>query len=215
VRVLVVDDQELVRAGIRLVLGADEGIEVVGERADGDEVIDAVAMLRPDVVLLDVRMARMDGIVAMRALQAANGADLPPVLVLTTFGDDEVLWGALDAGAAGFLLKDSPPADIVRAVRTVADGAAWIDPSVTGRLLAVLRSRHTADPDAQRKVAALSDRERQVLSAMAGGATNTEIAERLHLSERTVKAHVGSIFLKLEARDRAAAIIIAHAARTT
>jgi DNA-binding NarL/FixJ family response regulator len=214
VRVLVVDDQELVRAGIRLVLGADEGIEVVGERADGDEVIDAVAMLRPDVILLDVRMARMDGIVAMRALQTTNGADVPPVLVLTTFGDDEVLWGALDAGAAGFLLKDSPPADIVRAVRTVADGAAWIDPSVTGRLLAVLRSRHTADPDAQRKVAALSDRERQVLLAMAGGATNTEIAERLHLSERTVKAHVGSIFLKLEARDRAAAIIIAHAART-
>nr|MDT0666723.1 response regulator transcription factor [Micromonospora sp. DSM 115978] len=150
VRVLVVDDQELVRAGIALVLGGEPGIEIVGERSDGDEVVSAVRDLRPDVVLLDVRMARMDGTDAMRAL--ARLGEHPPVLVLTTFSDDEVLWGAMAAGASGFVLKDRPADDIVRAIRLVAAGGSWLDPSASDRLLAALRDSPSTDPSVTRRL---------------------------------------------------------------
>ncbi|WP_462188868.1 MULTISPECIES: response regulator transcription factor [unclassified Frankia] len=215
IRVLLVDDQELIRAGLALVLGAENGdgpggvaaIEIVGERSDGDEVVAAVRSLRPDVVLLDIRMTRMDGVDAMRAL--ARLGPHPPVLVLTTFSDDDALWGVMAAGAAGFILKDRPADDIVRAIRLVAAGGSWIDPSASERLLGALRAAPTADPSLRRRMERLSDRERQVLRAMARGATNREIALALRVSERTVKAHVGSIFLKLEVRDRAGAIVAA------
>ncbi|MEX5633434.1 response regulator transcription factor [Parafrankia sp. FMc2] len=207
-RVLLVDDQQLVRAGIALVLSAEPGIDIVGERADGDEVLPAVRALSPDVILLDIRMARMDGVDALRALGRAG--DHPPVLVLTTFSDDDVVWGAMAAGAAGFILKDRPADDIVRAIRLVAQGGSWIDPSASGRLLAALRTKAVADLGVRRRFERLSDRELQVLQAMARGATNREIAAELRVAERTVKAHVGSIFGKLEVRDRAGAIVLAH-----
>ncbi|SNQ51793.1 Two component transcriptional regulator, LuxR family [Frankia canadensis] len=207
IRVLLVDDQELIRAGIALVLRAEEGIEIVGECADGDQVVDAVRALRPDIVLLDVRMARMDGIEAMHEL--ARRGSPPPVLVLTTFTEDEVVWGAMAAGAGGFILKDRPADDIVRAIRLVAAGGSWIDPAASERLLTAVRRAPSADPGVRRRLARLSDRERQVLRAIARGAINREIAADLHVSERTVKAHVSSIFGKLEVRDRAAAIVLA------
>lgn len=208
IRVLIVDDQELVRAGIRLILSDEPDIEIAGERADGDEVVEAVGMLRPDVVLLDIRMRRMDGITALRFLRALDAP--PPVLVLTTFSDDDVLWGALGEGAAGFLLKDSSAADVLRAVRLVAAGGAWVDPAVAGRLITAVRGRPASDPDTRARAERLSAREVEVLRAVARGATNGEIAGELHVSERTVKAHIGSIFLKLGVRDRAAAIVFAY-----
>ncbi len=208
IRVLIVDDQELVRAGIRLILSDEDDLEVVGERADGDEVVAAVQALRPDVVLLDIRMRRMDGLSALRFLRRLDEA--PPVLVLTTFSDDDVLWGALGEGAAGFLLKDSSAADVLRAVRLVAGGGAWIDPGVAGRLISAVRGRPTADAATRSRGERLSAREIEVLQAVARGATNGEIAAQLHVSERTIKAHIGSIFLKLGVRDRAAAIVFAY-----
>ncbi|MDT3439750.1 MULTISPECIES: response regulator transcription factor [unclassified Pseudofrankia] len=207
IRVLLVDDQELIRAGIALVLSGEEGIEIVGERSDGDQVVEAVQDLSPDLILLDIRMNRMDGTDAIRAL--AGLGDHPPVLVLTTFTDDEVMWGAMAAGAKGFILKDRPADDIVRAIQLVSAGGSWIDPSASERLLGAVRRAPSADPSVRRRLARLSDRERQVLRAMARGASNREIATDLHVSERTVKAHVGSIFGKLEVRDRAAAIVLA------
>lgn len=208
IRVLIVDDQELVRAGIRLILSDEVDIDVVGERADGDEVVEAVRDLRPDVVLLDIRMRRVDGLSALRLLRRTDAP--PPVLVLTTFSDDEVLWGALGEGAAGFLLKDSSASDVLRAVRLVAAGGAWVDPSVAGRLITAVRGRPAADADSLARAERLSGREAEVLRSVASGATNKEIAEQLHVSERTVKAHIGSIFLKLGVRDRAAAIVFAY-----
>jgi DNA-binding NarL/FixJ family response regulator len=204
-RVVLVDDQPLVRAGIEFILSTEPGIEVASEAGNGEVGLAAVAAHRPDVVLMDVRMPVMDGLTATRRLRAEDG---PPVLVLTTFDDDDVLWGAVEAGAAGFLLKDTSADDIIRAIRTVAAGGSWMDPRVTPRLLAALRSARppTATTGA---LEPLSERELEVLSLVARGASNTEIAERLFLSERTVKGHVGSIFTKLGARDRAAAIVLA------
>lgn len=204
-RVVLVDDQPLVRAGIAFILSTEPGIEVVSEAGNGEVGLAAVAAHRPDVVLMDVRMPVMDGLTATRRLHARDG---PPSLVLTTFDDDEVLWGAVEAGAAGFLLKDSSADDIIRAIRTVAAGGSWIDPRVTPRLLAALRSARPPTA-ASGVLEPLSERELEVLALMARGASNAEVAERLFLSERTVKGHVGSIFTKLGARDRAAAIVLA------
>jgi DNA-binding NarL/FixJ family response regulator len=206
-RVLLVDDQELVRAGLRRILHPDEGFEVVGECEDGDEVEDAVHRLRPDVVVMDVRMKRVDGAEATRRLGAR--ADAPPVLVLTTFDDDEVLSAALRAGAAGFQLKDAPGEEIMRSTRVVAEGGAWLDPAVTGRVLTTYRSTAPADEDAVARVEQLTPRELDVLRMMGRGASNTEIAEELFVSEATVKSHIGHIFTKLGLRDRAAAIVFA------
>lgn len=202
--VVLVDDQPLVRAGISFILSTEPGIEVASEAGNGELGLVAVADHQPDVVLMDVRMPVMDGLTATRRIRAAGG---PPVLVLTTF-DDDVLWGAVEAGAAGFLLKDTPADDLIRAIRTVADGGSWLDPRVTPRLLTALRSARPA-PASPGALDALSERELEVLTLIARGASNMEISAALHVSERTVKGHVGSIFTKLGARDRAAAIVLA------
>ncbi|MEV6275683.1 response regulator transcription factor [Nocardia sp. NPDC051832] len=206
VTVLVVDDQELVRGGLRRILRRRDGF-VVTECADGDEVIAAVAAEQPDVVLMDLRMKRVGGIDATRLLRAKDGA--PPVLVLTTFDDDQLLSGALRAGAAGFILKDSPAEDLIRAVRTVASGGAWLDPSVTGRVLSAYRTVRPVVAKANSRLSELTAREYEVLELIARGRVNGEIARDLGISEVTVKSHVGHIFGKLDLRDRAAAIVFA------
>ena len=207
IRVLLVDDQELVRAGLRRILQTTDDLEVVGECEDGAEVADAVIEHRPDVVLMDIRMKRVDGVEATRRLRSDNGG--PPVLVLTTFDDDELLSAALRAGAAGFQLKDAPGEEIVRAIRTVSDGEAWLDPGVTGRVLQTYRTSVAPSRDAKAAIARLTPRELEVLQLIGRGSTNTEIAEQLVISEVTVKSHVGHIFTKLGLRDRAAAIVFA------
>ena len=205
-RVLLVDDQELVRSGLRRILRRRDGFAIVAECADGADVPAAVAAHEPDVVVMDLRMKDVDGIEATRRLRAAG--DRPPVLVLTTFDDDELLSAALRAGAAGFVLKDSPAEDLMRAVRTVASGDSWLDPSVTARVLAAYR----AAPEPVRPPAdagELTAREYDVLVAIGKGMSNLEIADALVISELTVKSHVGRIFAKLGVRDRAAAIVYA------
>lgn len=206
VTVLVVDDQELVRGGLRRILRRRDGF-VVSECADGDEVLAAVVAQRPDVVLMDLRMKRVGGIDATRILRARDGA--PPVLVLTTFDDDQLLSGALRAGAAGFILKDSPAEDLIRAVRMVAGGGAWLDPSVTERVLSAYRTVRPSPTRADTRLSELTAREYEVLELIGRGRVNTEIARELGISEVTVKSHVGHIFGKLELRDRAAAIVFA------
>ncbi|MBH0781375.1 response regulator transcription factor [Nocardia sp. NEAU-351] len=203
---LVVDDQELVRGGLRRILRRRDGF-VVSECADGDEVPAALAANTPDVVLMDLRMKRVGGIDATRVVRSAAGA--PPVLVLTTFDDDQLLSGALRAGAAGFILKDSPAEDLIRAVRTVAGGGAWLDPSVTGRVLSAYRSARPTTPPPNSRIGELTAREYEVLELIGRGRSNSEIAARLGISEVTVKSHVGHIFGKLDLRDRAAAIVFA------
>lgn len=205
--VLLVDDQPMVRAGLGLILRTQPDLDVVGECDDGSEVADAVARLSPDIVCMDVRMPHVDGIEATRLLRDAAG---PPVCILTTFGDEEILWAAVDAGAAGFELKSATPENLIEAVRTVAAGGAWIDGSL---LRPILDSyRHTVPPSARpdRQLDLLTDRELDVLRLMARGASNREIGAHLHLAETTVKTHVGTIFRKLGARDRAAAIVFAY-----
>ena len=208
IRVLIVDDQPVVRAGVARILGPDDGFEVVAECDDGDEVVAAVGEHRPDLVLMDVRMRRIDGVTATRQLREIS--DEPPVLVLTTFDDDDALWGALDAGAAGFVLKDAAADDLIAAARAVAGGAAWLDPKVAGRVLGAVRTRGRAHAGDEARVDELTEREHEVLRHMARGATNSEIAEALIVGEATVKTHVGAIFSKLGVRDRAAAIVFAY-----
>lgn len=203
---VLVDDQQLVRAGVAFVLSTEPGIRIVAEADNGEMGVHLAGVHRPDVVLMDVRMPVLDGIEATRRIRAADG---PPVLVLTTFDDDDVLWGAVQAGAAGFVLKDAPADALIHAVRSVAAGGSWLDPRITPRLLAVLRKapaarRHSDTFDR------LTEREAEVLRLIARGATNLEIAAELFVSERTVKGHVSSIFTKLGARDRAAAIVLAY-----
>ncbi len=212
IRLLVVDDQELVRAGLRLILSADEDLEIVGEAPDGRAGVEAARVFQPDVVLMDIRMPVLDGIGATRDLMGArgDGGRACRVLALTTFDDDDVVWGILEAGAAGFVLKDAPASDLVAAIRVTARGGSWLDPRVAGRVLNSLRQAPAASrPDAH-SVEQLTERELQVLRLVAQGANNAEIADALYLSERTVKGHVSAIFLKLGARDRAAAIVRAY-----
>jgi DNA-binding NarL/FixJ family response regulator len=208
IRVAIVDDQAIIRAGLARILSPTDGFEVVAECADGQQAVERLPRVRPDVVLMDVRMPLLDGIAATARLRAAPGPI--PVLVLTTFGEDEVLWGAIEAGAAGFVLKDSSAEDLIAAARAVAGGGAWFDPGVAPRVLE--RYRQVVAPatrDAAR-LESLTDREHEVLRLMARGATNGEIAAALYLAETTVKTHVGSIFTKLGVRDRAAAIVFAY-----
>ncbi|MGH9209230.1 MAG: response regulator [Acidimicrobiales bacterium] len=209
IRVVLADDQALVREGVTLILRTEPDIEVVADYSNGADAALAAQRLRPDIVLMDVRMPGTDGLDGTRRIRQL-GADAPPVLMLTTYDDDEVLWGAIQAGAAGFVLKDTKADDLVRAVRAVAGGGSWLDPRVTPRVLGALRSRST--PSAVGAVARLSDREREVLELMASGANNIEIAEALIVSERTVKSHIGAIFSKLGVRDRAGAIVVAYEA---
>jgi len=207
IAVVLVDDQPLVRAGLERILSPEEGFAVVAQCADGAAAVAAIGSTQADVVLMDVRMRGMDGIEATRRIHALDG---PPVLILTTFDDDEVLWGAIDAGAAGFVLKEASAEDLIAATRRIASGGAWLDPAVTARVLEVTRSSGLPRRRQADKAALLTDRELEVLRHMAAGATNGEIAGSLSVSEATVKTHVGSIFSKLGVRDRAGAIVYAY-----
>ena len=211
IRVLLVDDQELVRTGFRMILADEDGIEVVGEAADGREALAAVTRLQPDVIVMDIRMPVMDGVEATRQLAGGDAGSGPRVLVLTTFDGDEHVVEALRAGASGFLLKDVTPADFVRAIRVVAAGDALIAPSVTRRLLE--RFARLAIPADERHAEALrqlTQREQEVLRLVAQGLSNGEIAERLTLAEPTVKTHVSHLLMKLDLRDRAQLVVLAY-----
>jgi DNA-binding NarL/FixJ family response regulator len=208
IRVALVDDQAIIRNGLARILSPEDGFEVIAECADGRQAVDELPALSPDVVLMDIRMPVLDGIAATVALREAD--DALAVLVLTTFGEDEVLWGALEAGAAGFVLKDSSAEDLIAAVRAVAGGAAWFDPAVAPRILEHYRRRVAPIGREAARLELLTERERDVLRLMARGATNHEIAATLFVAEATVKTHVGSIFGKLGVRDRAAAIVFAY-----
>ena len=207
--VLLADDDPLVRAGLRTILSAADDLRVVGEAGDGAEAIAAVAVHRPDVVLMDVRMPGLNGIDATGQITALRNP--PKVIVLTTFHLDEYVFGALRAGASGFLLKDTPPVDIIRAVRLVAMGEAMLSPSVTRTLI----ERFGADPTVARRAAAeqavrvLTEREREVAAEVAQGCSNAEIAARLYMSEATVKAHVSRVMAKLGAANRVQVAITA------
>lgn len=209
IRVVLVDDQELVRAGLRGILREPFGFQIVAECSDGDEAVRAVRDSSPDVVIMDVRMQQTDGVTATR--QVRDSAPNVPVLALTTFDDDEALAGMLHAGAAGFVLKGVPADELQRAVRLVAEGGAWLDPAVTHRVLDVYRvvpaptSRETS-----KLLARLTDREREVLVLIGQGRTNAEIADELFVGEGTVKTHINHLFAKLALRDRAAAVIFAY-----
>jgi DNA-binding NarL/FixJ family response regulator len=205
IRVLLVDDEELVRGGLRAILAAQADIEVVGEVADGAVVVPTVATLRPDVVVMDIRMPLVDGIAATRALRRLPG-ETPRVLILTTFGDDENVYAALHAGADGFLAKRARPAEIVDAVRIVAQGESLLFPAAIRSLAA----RHAAGPRAGRAAVELTGREAEVLLLMARGRSNGEIAAELYLGVQTVKTHVSSLLRKLAARDRTQAVIAAY-----
>lgn len=209
IRVLLVDDQRLIRVGFRLVLEAEDGIEVVGEADDGGEAVARTAELRPDVVLMDVRMPGMDGIAATGEITRAHPE--VKVLVLTTFDLDEYAFGAIRAGASGFLLKDAQRHELVAAVRAVHRGDAALAPRATRALLdhVAAAPAETAGSSAD-PTTALTEREREVFLAIAQGLTNAEIAQRFYLSESTVKTHVGRVLTKLDARDRIHAVILAH-----
>lgn len=212
IRVVLVDDDPMVRTGLNLILGGDPAIAVVAEAVDGEDALEVVARHRPDVVLMDIRMPRRDGLSATEALLARP--EPPRILVLTTFDADEMVLKALRAGAAGFLLKDTPPARLVEAVRSVAAGQPMLSPSVTAQLIAAVaqpgsgadRSRAAAES----KLAALTERELQVAQAIGQGLSNQEIANRLYMSVATVKAHVGRLFTKLEADNRVQIAILVH-----
>jgi DNA-binding NarL/FixJ family response regulator len=208
IRVVLVDDQALVRTGFRMILDETDDIEVVGEAADGAPGVDTVARTRPDVVLVDVRMPCMDGIEATRRIRAL--ANPPKVIILTTFDLDEYVYAGLRAGASGFLLKDTLAADLVAAVRVVTTGEAVAAPSVTRRLIAHFLDSPPARPPQADRLSVLTAREREVLTLIARGRSNAEIADELHLVEGTVKTHVGRILAKLALRDRVQAVILGY-----
>ena len=208
IRVALVDDQAIVRAGLARILSPTDGFEVVAECADGQQATDELPAKHPDIVLMDIRMPVLDGITATERLRASD--DPLNVLVLTTFGEDEVLWGAIEAGAAGFVLKDCSAEDLIAAVRAVAGGGAWFDPGVAPRLLDHYRRLVAPASREAKKLESLTDREHEVLRLIARGATNAEVAATMQVAEATVKTHVGSIFAKLGVRDRAAAIVFAY-----
>jgi DNA-binding NarL/FixJ family response regulator len=210
IRVVVVDDQELVRSGFAMILDAQDDIEVVGEADDGDTAVEVAHRLRPDVVLMDVRMPRMDGITATRALAGPDVAEPVKVVILTTFDLDEYVFEALRAGASGFLLKDLRREDLVHAVRVVAAGEALLAPSITKRLIEDYATRPVGTPAAD--ITVLTPREREVLALIGGGANNAEIGASLVVSEATVKTHVGRVLMKLGLRDRVHAVIYAYEA---
>ena len=207
ISVVLVDDQELMRVGFRMVLGAQADIEVVGEAGDGAEAVRLAEQLHPDVVLMDVRMPVLDGVAATRRIVAAESSR---VLVMTTFDLDEYVYSALRGGASGFLLKDTPPDHLVSALRSVAGGDAVVSPAVTRRLLDRFVGEGTEPPRDASVLDVLTDREREVLALVAKGQSNTEIATGLFLSEATVKTHVGRILSKLDLRDRVQAVVLAY-----
>jgi DNA-binding NarL/FixJ family response regulator len=208
VGVLIVDDDKLMRAGLRAVFSSDEAIEVVGEAADGRAAIDSARRLDPDVVLMDVRMPEMDGITATREVLAA--APETRVVIVTTFEEDDYVFGALAAGASGFLLKRTGPEELIAAIHTVADGEALLSPSVTRRVIERMASQPTLGEPDEGRLDELTERESEVLELIAAGLTNAEIAERLVIEESTVKTHVKRILMKLDLRDRVQAVIFAY-----
>lgn len=211
VRVLVVDDQAMVRAGFAALLDAQPDIEVVGQAADGAEAIRIATETQPDVVLMDVRMPVLDGIEATKALLAPDRPKpLPKIVVLTTFDVDDYVLDALRAGASGFMLKDALPADLVDGVRVVARGDGLLAPSVTRRLIERFAAQPAGRSDAGADLGVLTDREREVLREIAHGRSNREIATALFIAEQTVKSHVSRVFTKLGLRDRAQAVVVAY-----
>ena len=208
IRVLLVDDQELIRAGLRGILRERYGFTIVGECGDGTSIVTTVRHTQPQVVLMDVRMPLVDGVAATRQLRAEH--EKVPVMALTTFDDDAALAGMLRAGAQGFVLKGVPAEDLQRAVHIVASGGAWLDPAVTGRVLATYRATPAAPTARPSTVDALTAREREVLGLIGRGLTNAEIAIELRVGEGTVKTHVNHLFAKLHLRDRSAAIVYAY-----
>jgi RNA polymerase sigma factor (sigma-70 family) len=209
VRVVVADDQALVRVGFRKILEGDAGIEVVGEAADGEEAIELARKLDPDVVLMDIRMPTLDGIAATRTL-AQGSNERPRVLVLTTFAIEEYVYDALRAGASGFLLKDAPPEQLLAAVHTVSRGDALLDPAITRTVIEEFARRPSARRELAAKLDALTEREREVFRLVARGLSNAEIARELVVTEGTVKTHVARILLKLDLRDRVQAVVYAY-----
>ena len=209
IRVVVVDDQALVRAGFEVLVNSASDLEVVGEAHNGADAVATVAQTNPDVVLMDVRMPTMDGIEATRLITSSPSRRRTRILMLTTFDLDEYVFEALRAGASGFLLKDTPPEDLLSAIRIIAAGDALLAPSVTRRLIAEFTSR-PAPPTPTSDLERLTEREREVLIAIAHGSSNAEIAELLHMSVATVKSHVSRILAKLDARDRTQLVVLAY-----
>ena len=209
IRVALVDDQAIVRNGLARILSPEDGFEVVAQCANGRQAVDELPALAPDVVLMDIRMPVLDGIAATAQLRQVSG-DAVAVLVLTTFGEDEVLWAALEVGAAGFVLKDTSAEDLIAAVRAVAGGAAWFDPAVAPRILEHYRRRVAPIGRQASRLELLTERELDVLRLMARGATNQEIAAELFISDKTVSVHVSSILAKLGAASRTEAAAIAR-----
>jgi DNA-binding NarL/FixJ family response regulator len=207
IRVALADDQALVRAGFRMIVESQPDMQVAGEAADGQEAIDLVKREKPDVVLMDIRMPRMDGLEATRQV-----ASTTRVVILTTYELDEYVFDALAAGASGFLLKAAPPEDLIRAIREVASGDALLAPSVTRRLIEEFAKRPEPSARKPKELATLTERELEVLREVASGLTNGEIAKKLHVSETTIKTHVAHLLDKLDLRDRVQAVILAYEA---
>ena len=210
IRVLLADDQHLVRSGFRVILETEDDIEVVGEASDGLTAVDRAAELHPDVILMDVEMPGVDGLEATRRITAATGEDGPAVLILTTFDRDDYLFAALRAGASGFLLKTGTPEALIDAVRILSRGEALLDPQLTRRVISTFARPGEAAPQKKADLGQLTPRENEVLVLLAGGCTNAEIAEKLFLGEATVKTHVSRVLTKLGLRDRVQAVVFAY-----
>jgi DNA-binding NarL/FixJ family response regulator len=210
IRVMIVDDQAMVRVGFRMILEAEPDFDVVAEAADGLEAVATVAQARPDVVLMDIRMPRLDGIAATEQILALPIPDPPRVLMLTTFDLDDYVYAALRAGASGFLLKDAPPEQLIEAIRVIADGDALLAPSVTRRLIEDVARRPRPGTAAFPGLADLTERETEVLRHVARGLSNAEIANQLYLGEATVKTHLGRVLTKLGLRDRVQVVVVAY-----
>ena len=210
ISVLLVDDQDLVRFGLRALLEAEDGFEVAGEAADGLSAVEAAVVTHPDVVLMDIRMPGVDGLEATGRILARTELNDTRVIVLTTFERDEYVFDALRIGASGFLLKDTPPAKLLDAIRTVADGGALLSPSVTRTVISEFVSAAPRPLTPHPRLDELTDREREIVTLVAAGLSNQEIAERLHLSPATARTHVSRAMLKLNARDRAQLVVFAY-----
>jgi DNA-binding NarL/FixJ family response regulator len=210
IKVLLADDQELVRAGFKVLLDTEDDISVVGEAADGAQAVEVARAVRPDVVLMDIRMPVLDGLQATRELAATRGLERVRVLILTTYDTDAYVFEALQAGASGFLLKDSGPAELLHAIRVVAAGEALLAPRITRRLISQFTATRTAHEVAEDRLAVLTQREREVLALVGRGLSNQEIAARLVLSPATARTHVSRAMVKLGARDRAQLVVVAY-----
>ena len=210
IRVLLVDDEGLVRSGFRALLDAEDGIEVVGEATNGAEGVEACRATRPDVVLMDIRMPGTDGIEATRQISALRGLEAVRVLILTTYDTDSYVYDGLSAGASGFLLKDAGPAELLHAIRVIAAGEALLAPRITKRLISRFTAQRTTNDAATRRLSVLTSREREVLALVGEGMSNAEVGAALHLSPATARTHVSHAMTKLGARDRAQLVVLAY-----